>query len=245
MMQAMGYQAGGVLGKAGLEENSDARTEPIMLQIKEDRGGIGLDTEKKRKIREEFEGEMKRQKVEEGDFRDRVRSEREVRRMEAQILGAQKVAERLVADDATAEVEENGEMRAGPDVSVTVTVTPLKRINVLWRGLVRHRQEMERERRVRYDLLQSLSRLPTYEDPDEDRDLIQALGKDERKGVLEEELEEEDPELDEFNALEPAERLSRLVGYLREEHHYCFWCKYQYPDESMDGCPGVTEEDHD
>jgi hypothetical protein len=58
-------------------------------------------------------------------------------------------------------------------------------------------------------------------------------------------LEEEDPELDEFNALAPAERLQKLVIYLREEYSYCFWCKYTYPDNKMEGCPGTTEEDHD
>jgi len=84
-----------------------------------------------------------------------------------------------------------------------------------------------------------LSRNAAYEDPEEDKQDRQAWGNEE------EELEEEDPELDEFNAMEPAERLRRLVEYLRDTYHYCFWCKYQYPDGTMDGCPGLTEEDHD
>lgn len=92
---------------------------------------------------------------------------------------------------------------------------------------------------MRYDLHQSLSKLPTYDDPDEDEQYKHALGTEE------EELEEEDPELDEFNALEPAIRLTKLVEYLREKHHYCFWCKHQYPDATMEGCPGLTEDDHD
>jgi len=32
---------------------------------------------------------------------------------------------------------------------------------------------------------------------------------------------------------------------LREEFNYCFWCKCTYPGEDMEGCPGLTEEDHD
>jgi len=122
------------------------------------------------------------------------------------------------------------------------TIKPTWEINVLWRGLVRDREEKERDRRMRYDLHQSLSRRPTYDDPDEDKDDQLALGK---KDALEEDLEEEDPELDEFNALPPAERLRRLVDYLRETYHYCFWCKHRYEDAAMEGCPGSTEEDHD
>jgi len=49
----------------------------------------------------------------------------------------------------------------------------------------------------------------------------------------------------EFNALEPGERLNKLVMYLRERHWYCFWCKCRYETGEMEGCPGTTEEDHD
>jgi hypothetical protein len=122
---------------------------------------------------------------------------------------------------------------------------PLKQINILWRGLIRKREEKERDRRMRYDLHQSLSRLPTYEDADEDIEDKRALGKEAAHYVLVEDLEEEDPELDEFNALDPAVRLQKLVKYLRQEFHYCFWCKFTYPDEEMEGCPGLTEEEHD
>jgi hypothetical protein len=98
---------------------------------------------------------------------------------------------------------------------------------------------------MRHDLQQSLSRLPTYEDSNEDDEDKKALGKVPTQYTLVEDLEEEDPELDEFNALEPAERLQKLVEHLRREYHYCFWCKFTYPNGEMDGCPGLTEEDHD
>lgn len=277
MMQAMGFQTGGVLGKQ--RDGSDARAEPLTVQVKEDRGGIGLDSERKRKIREEFEGEVKRQKAEEGDYRERVRLERETRRIEGQILGAQKVAERLSSGEGDG--SENDRPVSSPTTTTTPPSeqphadhpltgrekgepsTPLQQINVLWRGLIRHRLQRERERRIRHDLHQSLSRLPTYaEDPDDDdaaatHDLKRALGKDDRPASAttatllvqqqqeEEDLEAEDPELDAFNALDPPERLRRLVAFLRQRFRYCFWCKFRYEDEAMEGCPGVTEEDHD
>ena len=104
---------------------------------------------------------------------------------------------------------------------------------------MRGRIERERERRARYDMLQSLSRNAKQADPDEDEQDRLAWGNEE------EEVEEEDPELDAFDALEPKVRLEKLVVYLRDRYRYCFWCKFRYPDASMDGCPGLTEDDHD
>ncbi|KAI9784148.1 MAG: hypothetical protein M1839_002652 [Geoglossum umbratile] len=242
MMKMMGFQEGSALGKG---TTGGGRTEPLNIVVKEDKGGIGLDSEKKRKFREQTEQEAKRVKAEEGDYRERVRREREERRTESLVHGAQKVAEKLdtEADEETEDSPQTTTANtAQPVLKLPRKVRPTSQINILWRGLVLHREQKERERRMRYDLHQSLSRLPTYNDPDEDNDDKRALGTD---NPLEEDIEQEDPELDEFNALEPVERLSRVVGYLREKYYYCFWCKFRYPDESMEGCPGVTEEDHD
>lgn len=63
-MAKLGFKAGQSLGKAPLDEThadkdkpqqTTHRSEPLNLIFKEDRGGIGLDNEKKRKIREEAE----------------------------------------------------------------------------------------------------------------------------------------------------------------------------------------------
>jgi hypothetical protein len=247
MMAKMGFKPGTALG-AG---NMDARTEPITLSMKDDRGGIGMDTEKKRKFREAHEEDAKRVKAEEGDYRERVRREREEGRLEALVANAMRVAERMANEKEENATFTNGIAdNAEEENAVTtlkISAKPLKQINVLWRGLVRRREEKERDRRMRYDLHQSLSRLPTYEDPDEDKEDKMALGKNriQLQHTLVEDLEEEDPELDEFNALDPAVRLQKLVMYLREKYNYCFWCKFTYPDKDMEGCPGITEEDHD
>jgi hypothetical protein len=258
MMAKMGFK-GGALGKQQQEQpkghgqqqdgNDDheegkgekeqwPRTEPIRIEIKDGREGIGLESERKRKIREAAEaaGERaKRVKAEEGEYRERMRREREAARLERQVMAGQKVAERIALEKEDEEEEGQG----------TTSSRPLKAIPVVWRGLVRAREEAERDRRMRYDLEQGLSRLPTYEDPDEDEDDRQALGKARTTYVTAEDLDEEDLELEEFNALPPEERLRQVVAYLREEYHYCFWCKFEYPDEKMEGCPGLTEDDHD
>jgi hypothetical protein len=239
-MSKMGFTPGKALGRG---DNAEARTEPVNISIKEDRGGIGMDSEKKRRIREEYEREGKRVKAEEGDYRERVRREREEDRLNGLIYNAMTVAERMAEDKETELIKSEGG-EEGPKKEAPLPKS-LKHINILWRGLVRTREEKERDRRLRYDFHQSLSNLPTYDDADEDKDDRKALGKIPTRYTLVEDLEEDDPELEEFDALEPAERLQMIVNHLREAYNYCFWCKYTYPDKEMEGCPGLTEEDHD
>lgn len=285
MMAKLGFKPGQALGKDTTDKNKDgdgakdadasqSRSEPLNLVLKEGRGGIGLDSEKKRKFREEAEEAVKKIKQDEGDYRDRVRQERETRRTEAQVHAAQKVAERL---DTEAEIDEEGsattknETSHDPQDSPTgegspesrgektgagrpkPKVKPTSQINILYRGLVREREERERSLQARHLLQSSLPssffpnpRLPGYDDPTLEREDKQALaGNLEPSSLLEQEVEEEDPELDEFNALDPGERLARLVQHLRQKHRYCFWCKCRYETDEMEGCPGITEEDHD
>lgn len=293
MMAKLGFKPGDALGKresdndksaaTATNETPSARSEPLNLVLKEDRGGVGLDNEKKRKIREEAAEAVKKIKRDEGDYRDRVREERELRRTEAQVRAAQKVAERLDAEadgetTTTGEVignnarakendeedevdghdqrgEEEGEEKASHRQSNKPKhIKPTSQINILYRGLVREREEHERTMQARHALQRSLPssffpnpRLPVYDDPTLDREDKEAIGGrlDPYTAAVEQELEEEDPELDAFNALEPAERLSKLVHYLRQTYRYCFWCKYRYETDEMEGCPGLTEEDHD
>ncbi|KAF3056547.1 hypothetical protein GL218_06789 [Daldinia childiae] len=245
MMAKMGFKPGVALGSADSAEH--ARLEPIRPQMKEDRGGIGLDSDRKRALNEAAVHSEKRQKVDETEFRDRVRREREQARLERQVYAAMKVCERMDEEEqggTKADGEEAEETTAKMRKKRTISTRPLKSIPVVWRGLIRNQEEAERDRRMRHDLEQSSTRLPTFVEDLEDDDKT-ALGKTATAYVQVEDLEEEDPELDEFNALEVEERLKRLVEYLRKQYNYCFWCKCGYPDETMEGCPGLTEEDHD
>ncbi|KKZ67872.1 hypothetical protein EMCG_06401 [[Emmonsia] crescens] len=284
MMAKLGFKPGTALGKdrspqypSGVDEWNRRLTEPLNVVVKEDRGGIGMDSQKKRKIREQVELETKRVKAEEGDFRERVRREREERRTEALFTTAQKVAERLDGEESE-QVDDGQDQREdspkglaqqkpksdSPPPSPSATPTSAKRhtkptsqINILYRGLIRAREENLRNQQARRGLYQSLSaknptlipnleNLPTYNETELDPDDRLALGRTAEGDVLEVELEEdEDEELQEFNALSAQERLSRVVLYLREKYRYCFWCKYRYETEEMEGCPGLTEDDHD
>lgn len=278
-MAKLGYKPGEGLGKR--EDTTDTteatdttgtrtgtntrRTEPLDLIFKEDRGGIGLDSEKKRKIREEAEEAVKKIKHEEGDYRDRVREEREGRRLEGQLYAAQKVAERLDADSTSDRAGHSTGSGAGSGTATDTGKTGktgdkgkpglTSRLPVVYRGIVRDREDREREIYARHHLQTSLPtgtqlRLPGYEDDTLEREDYEALGQEEQPAgtrTVNEEVdnEVEDAELDEFNALEVSERLHRVVMYLRDMHWYCFWCKARYDSDSMEGCPGITEEDHD
>jgi hypothetical protein len=243
MMAALGYKPGTALGASRSTtsgDKDDRLLEPIGLEMRDSRSGIGADAEKKRKLREEVEAQQeadKKRKVDAGEFRERQQKEREDKKMEGQVWAAMKVCERLQDEDDTKDLEQGD--------SKQKKSRPLKAVNVLWRTLVKQRAVNERDRRMRYDLHQSLSRRPDYDDPDEDRDDKIALGKKEELEVVDIDLDEEDLELDEFESLEVSEKLARLVAHLRQTWHYCFWCKYRYPDEQMEGCPGTTEADHD
>ncbi|KAL8714923.1 MAG: hypothetical protein Q9220_001436 [cf. Caloplaca sp. 1 TL-2023] len=235
MMAKLGFKAGSALGRKG---NENARTEPLGVVVKEGRAGVGMDGERKRKFREEAEGvvgeETVKKRETEGEFRDRQGREQEEKRAEALCWAAMRVLEGFEGEGEP----DGGSKNSAGDESKKMTSLPRPHINVLWRGLIKDRQQRERERRMRYDLQQSLSRNVAYDDPEENKQDRQAWGTEE------EDVEEEDPELEAFNALGAAERLQKMVVCLRDKWRYCFWCKSQYPDRAMEGCPGLGEDEH-
>ncbi|KAK2822983.1 hypothetical protein FQN49_007586 [Arthroderma sp. PD_2] len=280
MMAKLGYKPGSALGKKSPSESAgtepDQRlTEPLGISVKENRGGIGLDTEKKRKFREELEGEVKRVKAVESDYLERVRKEREEKRQEGQFHAAQKVIERLDTEneeDRVGEANHNEDdkqaatkERSQEDGDIPTkngrkdTSRPVARVNILYRGLVQAREAKLREQqaiRRRYESLSSrdssqiysekIPELPTFADDELEVDDKLALGRTAEGEIVEVEADdEEDEELEQFNSLGVQERLSRAVAYLRDKYNYCFWCKYRYESAEMEGCPGLTEEDHD
>ena len=245
MLAALGYKPGSALGA---EKNPNAILQPIRVEVKEDKGGIGLESDKKRKVREEWErveGMEKRMKAEEGEYRVRVANEREEKRVESLWWNAMKVLEGLEEDGTggAGDKDTNGWTPTAEDQARTSAARkdlkrPLKGIDLLYRPLIKDRVEKERERRMRYDLQQSSSRNAKYDDPEEDDFDKLAFGTEE------EELEEIDEELEQYIAMTPAERLEKAVGALRDRWNYCFWCKYRYEDKAMEGCPGLDEDSH-
>ncbi|KAI1941798.1 hypothetical protein LOZ66_001279 [Ophidiomyces ophidiicola] len=279
IMARLGYTAGSALGRAPPTDDTarDAArriTEPLPIAVKDGRGGVGLDSLRKRRLRDQLDGHAKRLQTDQLDFRARARLESDARRAEAQFRAAQAVAEGL---DLAADEEEAAEHRhASTDASTgTATATgtadnancppvrPRARVNLLYRGLVRARELQRRDAQAahrRYHALADSARdlaspsasramaglsLPAAADDDLDPDDKLALGRNADGRIVEPDDESDDPELDDFSALPPQDRLARLVRYLRDTHCYCFWCKCRYDSPRMDGCPGLTEDDHD
>lgn len=252
MMQKLGFKAGDALGQAEMA----GRTEPIAVDLKMGRGGIGADAEKKRKVREEVaqreknEG-IKRQKVAETEteYRERVVRERMDQEKERQWFGAMKICEELAEKDGglngegSGRVAEDGEReQKGQQQGQTPASEPLRIIPVEYRELIRSRIARDRDKReqqLREELRETGGRVSSsYYDKAQEHD---------HQSLLEEvEVEQEDAELDEYNGLAPSDRLDRVIAYLRNEHRYCFWCKTQYENAEAMGemCPGLTEDDH-
>ncbi|EGD96017.1 G-patch domain-containing protein [Trichophyton tonsurans CBS 112818] len=255
MMAKLGYKPGSALGRQNpggseSDEPDQRLREPLWVSVKENRGGIGLDSEKKRKLREEFEGEARRDKAVESDFVERVRAEREEKRQEGQFQAAQRVIERLEDTDSSGKQDRPAPGSGSEEQEKKIR--PKARVNVLYRGLVREREAALREKQAARRRSQIYSekdpKLPSLADDDElEADDRLALGRTAEGEVVEVEADEdeEDEELAAFEALSVQERLNRAVAYLRGEYNYCFWCKFRYESAAMEGCPGLTEEDHD
>ena len=232
IMAKMGFKAGDALG-----QTEDARKDPIELLMKDDRGGIGMDNEKKRKVREATEamkaGE-KRQKLSAEEFRERNRVEQEEKRAEGQMWGAMKILEGF-EDEAGADGLGGTPTVEGDNAAPSATTKKPKKlsdVNLLYRPLVKQRLVRDHERQMRIELNNSLS--ARDEESDEEREADAYI----------QSFDEEDDELRDFEAVPSSERLEKVVGELREKYFYCFWCKYRYPDAEMEGCPGLTEHEH-
>ncbi|XP_074532018.1 G patch domain-containing protein 11 [Halichoeres trimaculatus] len=97
LLQKMGYKAGQGLGKEGA-----GRVDPIPLNIKTDRGGLGIEEVKKRKAEEDLQNYRRKVQAQQQnetksveDFRSRVRTEREERKLEADLRRSRRTCARL------------------------------------------------------------------------------------------------------------------------------------------------------
>ncbi|TNN62657.1 G patch domain-containing protein 11 [Liparis tanakae] len=84
------------------EKERAGRVDPIPLNIKTDRGGIGMEGVKKRKAEQELENYRQKARAKQQnetksleDFRSRVRTEREERKIEGDLRRSQRACEQL------------------------------------------------------------------------------------------------------------------------------------------------------
>lgn len=83
--------------------------------------------------------------------------------------------------------------------------------NVFWRGLDREREMQEKEERFRRRVMYERSANVLGESDEEEHD------------TTVQELDDEDIELDEFEALPLESQFEMVLHYMRETYNYCFW----------------------
>src|SRR5579862_2133842 len=106
--------------------------------------------------------------------------------------------------------------------------------NVIWRGLDRERDTELKVRQFKRRMMYEASGTPLGEVSDDEFDKVVQP------------LEDDDMELDEFEALPLEKQMEEVLSYMREKYFYCFWCgcAYDSAEDLADNCPGLTEEDH-
>ncbi|TKR70552.1 hypothetical protein L596_022563 [Steinernema carpocapsae] len=228
LLAKMGYKPGMRLG-VQKEGQTNGLDEPLPIELKTGRTGLGHEAEAKKQQKERCEAHMKQMKeraamhnVLVGDFRKRKRNQGEQKIVIGDIMKSRKACHELdTRNDLELPVEQ-------------------------WHWPI------YRERKAAEDPLASTFR-PTPQFPkrkdlpfsDEDEDhadeddatYVYANGK---PAPREERLRE-------LTADELDERLRSITEHLRNTHLYCVWCGHQYETDLdlTDQCPGVTRGDHE
>ncbi|CAG8445666.1 1899_t:CDS:2 [Ambispora gerdemannii] len=92
LLRKMGYEKGMKLGKS---EGSQALSEPLTVELKQDRLGLGMSTEIKKRKLSRLEENVKRTKIKEDEYVERLRDERIAKRVERQLKAIQRICETL------------------------------------------------------------------------------------------------------------------------------------------------------
>ncbi|GAA97944.1 uncharacterized protein L969DRAFT_52665 [Mixia osmundae IAM 14324] len=230
MMLKMGFKPGQGLGKrkspppAGQTQtpsDSAHRVEPIEVQVRLGRSGIGTQTAAAKRLKLDPRKIPPLDEIRHSSsYLARHRDGFDERKSEGILRKARRTLEEL-------------DRRAGTQD------------NVLW--ISPEDDAVREERRIRNA---RLGMTVEYDDSDDER-----AGTKRHAPLNDEEVplsdDEDGPKItsatrDSFSALDARTRLSMTLDYLRETHHYCFWCGAKYDDEAdmASNCPGEAEADH-
>ncbi|CAN6614705.1 hypothetical protein TRVA0_006S00320 [Trichomonascus vanleenenianus] len=125
LLRKMGYKPGSRLGSA--KPDKTAINEPVVLEIKPGRHGIGAERAMKKELLEAQDEHSRKQEAEKSDFREHIREQHETKRTLGRLKAAQKVLLNIEhLDDHPYEF------------------TDLSELNVLYRGLVAENQAKQR-----------------------------------------------------------------------------------------------------
>ncbi|KAG0290872.1 hypothetical protein BGZ96_005676 [Linnemannia gamsii] len=287
MLLKMGFKKGGTLGAS--KPTSDSTTPPtptppsgsalpstvsgdnaggalrapLAIQIKLGRGGLGMDSSRKRQAEEQLQKqEQEVHRVFDEEFRGQKRDQFELEKRKRQLGAARAICMRL--DSKSAEIRSAHDQ---DDIQTPRTAKDGRRSNRLWwiddsmPDEILGTKLMGPGAEMLVDLEQDQNtrivdgRAFDHSD-DEDGDLERNKAKRVRlDSLVSPEIDQADSQDDEppkwgerphFAQLEVHEKLEEVVAYLRSEHSYCFWCSAQYdgPEDISENCPGESEDDH-
>ncbi|EIW61709.1 uncharacterized protein TRAVEDRAFT_70009 [Trametes versicolor FP-101664 SS1] len=226
--------------------SSGHRIVPIGISEWEGKKGIGLRKRAASPSAPERRAKMAKM-AEDRDhtsFRDRARAEYEERRAVGQLGPAQRTCATL---DEKAGIEFNV-LWLSPEHPETFPEGLLDALDdpVLVATIQRQRADHSLEGRLRAkmqaDALRPLK--STLDDVDADADDSSA----DKAELLKAPYSEEDlGEALQFLRLNPRDRLTLVLDYLRRKYTYCFWCGTQYDglEDMESNCPGAEEDAHD
>uniref|UniRef100_A0A914Z1Z9 G patch domain-containing protein 11 n=1 Tax=Panagrolaimus superbus TaxID=310955 RepID=A0A914Z1Z9_9BILA len=215
LLAKMGYKPGMSLGK-----QPEARIEPLELQFKADRGGLGHAAEEEGFTKERIEMHMKEMKEKADqqhilleEYRKRKRTNVDVRQVIGDILKMRKACQEL-------------DVQNGLDLPTVSWHWPIYKDRT---GEI-HQEPTSSKRRF-------IKPMPDEKDDDVEIKYIYANGKEATA----------DEKLDELDEDELSDRLFSLTMYLRETHLYCHFCgaKYETVEELKEQCAGDSREAHD
>ncbi|KAF9951546.1 hypothetical protein BGZ70_000936 [Mortierella alpina] len=290
MLLKMGFKKGGSLGasKADTEAGSssgtgttstsshgpdvskinrpDALRAPIAIQMKQGRGGLGMESAKRRREDEELQKlEHEVHRLFDEGFRGQKITQFEQEKWKRQLTAARGLCMRMDAQKAAAStllVDEEQKQIEDEDTA-SQRSRRIGRSNSFWWISDSVPDEILGTRLMGpgADVAQvpDLGGRVFDHSDEEDGDLESNKQKPSKRTkvdpALVAEVEDEtaaEPEVfkwgerPEFAQLEESEKLEKVVQYLRAEHAYCFWCSAQYDgrEDLEENCPGEMEDDH-
>jgi hypothetical protein len=155
IMEKMGFKTGSGLGSA----DRKASDQPIFIQRKLGRGGVGYDEAKRRVREQDFDEHVRKQKQKKIDFRYKVSRDRVSRKTECQVLAAQKICIDLDA------------RHQGIDATELYNTKDIGSLNVRYRGMIASRHAAEREKNLRRYMRGEISEYVESENESEEVDV--------------------------------------------------------------------------
>ncbi|KAF9392069.1 G patch domain-containing protein 11 [Podila verticillata] len=278
MLLKMGFKKGGTLGASKQKEEPPSTTEqptshtlssrsdvlraPLAIQMKQGRGGLGMDKLQKQKEQEEVEQTLKRaHEVFDVDYRGSKRDQFDHDKRSRQLGAAQAICMQLDVKEAAKDAQEGKDAeedaseperedresrRMGRSNSFwwIADSTPDDLVGTRMMGRAAPATTTTKGRR-NFDLSDDEDGDP--EDRKEKRVRLSTPDPTYEETVEEdEEPEAQWGERPAYAELSVYEKLEKVVQYLRQEHSYCFWCSAQYYGQKdlEENCPGESEDDH-